>query len=146
VRWSETLPGDRGRIRFERRVDALVSTVAIVDVEYARFWIGSGGNQHKVVIGKGLLTEPKAILLDEPGRGIDVGAKAEVFRTMRRLGEAGLAVVFATSDLHEVMAVADRIVVMASGRITADFPRAATSEDALVLASHPRPVPTAGVS
>jgi erythritol transport system ATP-binding protein len=107
----------------------------------------SGGNQQKVVIGKALLTEPKAILLDEPGRGIDVGAKAEVFRTMRRLGEAGLAVLFATSDLHEVMAVADRIVVMAGGRITGDFARDAATEEALVRASHPRTAaPTADVS
>ncbi len=117
--------------------------VSTPDVEITAL---SGGNQQKVVIGKGLLTEPKAILLDEPGRGIDVGAKAEVFRTMRRLGEAGLAVLFATSDLHEVMAVADRIVVMASGTITADFPRAAATEDALVLASHPRHAATAGGS
>jgi len=124
-------------------IGSLNIKVSTPDVEITAL---SGGNQQKVVIGKSLLTEPKAILLDEPGRGIDVGAKAEVFRTMRRLGEAGLAVVFATSDLHEVMAVADRIVVMASGTITADFPRAAATEDALVLASHPRTAAAAGGS
>jgi erythritol transport system ATP-binding protein len=133
--------------REKKAVDGIIHDLGIKvsspDVEITAL---SGGNQQKVVIGKGLLTEPKAILLDEPGRGIDVGAKAEVFRTMRRLGEAGLAVVFATSDLHEVMAVADRIVVMASGRITADCLRAATSEDALVLASHPRASAAAGGS
>jgi erythritol transport system ATP-binding protein len=133
--------------REKKAVNAIIRDLGIKvsspDVEITAL---SGGNQQKVVIGKSLLTEPKAILLDEPGRGIDVGAKAEVFRTMRKLGEAGLAVVFATSDLHEVMAVADRIVVMASGKITADSPRAATTEDALVLASHPRTGATAGVS
>ncbi len=107
----------------------------------------SGGNQQKVVIGKALLTEPKVILLDEPARGIDVGAKAEVFRTMRRLGEAGLAVLFATSDLHEVMAVADRILVMAGGRITAQFSRSEATENALIAASQLRsPAPLADVS
>jgi erythritol transport system ATP-binding protein len=96
----------------------------------------SGGNQQKVVIGKALLTRPKLLLLDEPGRGIDVGAKAEVFRTMRRLAREGLAVMFATSDLKEVMAVADRIVVMAGGRVTGIFPRALATEDALVAAAN----------
>jgi erythritol transport system ATP-binding protein len=136
---------DPGRER--RAVSGVIADLAIKvsspDVEITAL---SGGNQQKVVIGKALLTEPKAILLDEPGRGIDVGAKAEVFRTMRKLGEAGLAVLFATSDLHEVMAVADRIIVMASGRITGDFARDAASEEALVRASHPRATSsTAGV-
>jgi erythritol transport system ATP-binding protein len=125
--------------RESRAVKQIIADLSIKvsspDVEITAL---SGGNQQKVVIGKGLLTEPRAILLDEPGRGIDVGAKAEVFRTMRRLGEAGLAVVFATSDLHEVMAVADRIIVMASGRVTGDFARDAATEAQLVAASHPR--------
>ena len=123
----------------ERAVNGVIGDLSIKvsspDVEITAL---SGGNQQKVVIGKALLTEPKAILLDEPGRGIDVGAKAEVFRTMRKLGEAGLAVLFATSDLHEVMAVADRIVVMAGGRITGDFAREEATEEVLVRASHPR--------
>ena len=101
----------------------------------------SGGNQQKVVIGKTLLTRPRMLLLDEPSRGIDVGAKAEVFRTMRRLAGEGLGVLFATSDLKEVMAVADRILVMANGRITGDFRRAAATEAALVAASTPHPGP-----
>jgi erythritol transport system ATP-binding protein len=81
----------------------------------------SGGNQQKVVIGKALMTEPKILLMDEPSRGIDIGAKAEVFRTMRKLAASGLGILFVTSDLEEVMALSDRIIVMANGRITGEF-------------------------
>jgi erythritol transport system ATP-binding protein len=95
----------------------------------------SGGNQQKVVIGKSLLTRPSVLLLDEPSRGIDIGAKAEVFNTMRDLADDGLAVVFTTSDLKETHAVADRVLVMAYGRITADLWAVAASDEALVRAS-----------
>ena len=94
----------------------------------------SGGNQQKVVIGKGLLTGPRVILFDEPTRGIDVGAKAEVFRTMGALAREGIGVVYATSDIKEVMSAADRIVVMSAGRVTGNFPRAEVNE-AIVLAA-----------
>jgi erythritol transport system ATP-binding protein len=95
----------------------------------------SGGNQQKVVIGKGLLTEPRVIMFDEPTRGIDVGAKAEVFRTMGALAREGIGVVYATSDIKEVMSAADRIVVMSAGRITGDFRRAEVNEATVVAAS-----------
>jgi erythritol transport system ATP-binding protein len=95
----------------------------------------SGGNQQKVVIGKALMTNPKVLLMDEPSRGIDVGAKAEVFRTMRRLAAQGLGIVFVTSDLDEVMALSDRIAVMSNGRVTALVDRADATEAALVAAS-----------
>lgn len=81
----------------------------------------SGGNQQKVVIGKALMTKPKLLLMDEPSRGIDIGAKAEVFRTMRQLASDGLGILFVTSDLDEVRALSDRILVMADGRITGEF-------------------------
>lgn len=81
----------------------------------------SGGNQQKVVIGKALMTDPKILLMDEPSRGIDIGAKAEVFRTMRKLAAAGLGILFVTSDLDEVLALSDRILVMADGRLTGEF-------------------------
>ena len=73
------------------------------------------------MIGKALLTNPKVLLMDEPSRGIDVGAKADVFLTMRRLAAEGLGIVFVTSDLEEVMALSDRIAVMSNGRMTALF-------------------------
>ena len=95
----------------------------------------SGGNQQKVVIGKGLMTGPSVILLDEPTRGVDVGAKAEIFRVMRRLADDGLGIVFSTSDLKEALGYADRIVVMSRGRITGQFSRAEASEGALIEAS-----------
>lgn len=81
----------------------------------------SGGNQQKVVIGKALMTSPKLLLLDEPSRGIDIGAKAEIYRTMRVLAAEGIAILFVSSDIEEVMALSDRIMVMADGRITEEF-------------------------
>lgn len=95
----------------------------------------SGGNQQKVVIGRSLLTNPKILFLDEPTRGIDVGAKADVFRMMVQLSQQGIAVVFSTSDLKEIMAVSDRILVMSGGKLTADIVRDRAEESALVTAS-----------
>ena len=95
----------------------------------------SGGNQQKVVIGKALLTSPKVLLMDEPSRGIDIGAKGDVFRTMRRLAAEGMGIVFVTSDLDEVMALSDRIAVMSKGRLTALFDRADATQSAIIAAS-----------
>jgi erythritol transport system ATP-binding protein len=123
---------DREGEMTRRMIDELRIKVSSPDVSITAL---SGGNQQKVVIGKSLLTAPKLLLLDEPTRGIDIGAKAEVFRTMRQLADRGLAVVFATSDLKEVMSAADRILVMSQGKVTADLPRAAATEEKLVTAS-----------
>lgn len=95
----------------------------------------SGGNQQKVVIGKALMTNPKVLLMDEPSRGIDVGAKADVFRTMRRLAADGLAILFSTSDLEEVMALSDRIAVMSNGKLVTVIDRKDATEDMIVKAS-----------
>jgi erythritol transport system ATP-binding protein len=95
----------------------------------------SGGNQQKVVIAKALLTAPKVLLLDEPTRGIDVGAKAEMFEIMRRLAKEGLGIIFSSSELMETLAMADRILVMSKGKITGEFDRAEATETALVAAS-----------
>jgi erythritol transport system ATP-binding protein len=95
----------------------------------------SGGNQQKVVIGKALMTDPKVLLMDEPSRGIDVGAKADVFRTMRRLAGKGLAILFSTSDLEEVMALSDRIAVLSNGKLVAVFDRSDATEEAIIAAS-----------
>ena len=88
----------------------------------------SGGNQQKVVIGKMLTTEPRVILLDEPSRGIDIGAKAEVFRILAERARSGLAVVYSTSEVSECLSIAHRIVVMARGRISAEFGSDVTKE------------------
>ncbi|MDP1577483.1 MAG: sugar ABC transporter ATP-binding protein, partial [Cypionkella sp.] len=81
----------------------------------------SGGNQQKVVIGKMLATNPKVIVLDEPSRGIDIGAKAEVFRLLSEGAKQGLAVVYSTSEVGECLSIAHRIIVMHRGRISAEF-------------------------
>ena len=96
----------------------------------------SGGNQQKVVIGRCLMREPVAVLLDEPSRGIDVGARAEVFETMRALSAEGIAIAFTTSDLIEALTIADRVVVMAGGRVTADFAADEADQTALVQAAN----------
>lgn len=88
----------------------------------------SGGNQQKVVIGKMLATGPKVILLDEPSRGIDIGAKAEVFRLLAENARKGLAVIYTTSEVGECLSIAHRIVVMSKGRIAAVFDSSVTKE------------------
>ena len=95
----------------------------------------SGGNQQKALLARCLLAKPKTLLLDEPTRGVDVGARAEIYAIIRRLAEQGMTVVFASSELHEVLRVADRIQVMSRGRITAEFDAATATEHDLVEAS-----------
>ena len=82
----------------------------------------SGGNQQKVVLGKWLLTEPKVLLLDEPTRGMDVGAKQEIYAEIDELARSGLAVVLVSSELPEVLGLSDRVMVMHAGRVTGEFP------------------------
>ncbi len=95
----------------------------------------SGGNQQKVVIGKALMTDPKVLLMDEPSRGIDIGAKAEIYRTMRKLAADGIGIIFVTSDLEEVLALSDRIVVMADGKVAGEFPKDAPAADVIAAAT-----------
>jgi erythritol transport system ATP-binding protein len=97
----------------------------------------SGGNQQKVVLSRFLLTYPKVLLLDEPTRGVDVGARAEIYTIIRRLAAGGMTVLFASSELQEILTLATRILVMAEGRITAEFAAAEATEHALVAASAP---------
>ena len=93
----------------------------------------SGGNQQKVVIGKMLLTDPRVLLLDEPTRGIDVGAKGEIFALLFREAQKGLAVLYVTSEVGEALTASHRIVVMSKGRIVAQFePRTCTRDEVMV--------------
>ncbi len=92
----------------------------------------SGGNQQKVVLSKWLSMQPKVMFLDEPTRGIDVGAKSEIYRLMRRLADRGVAIVMISSDMEELLAVSDRIVVMHEGRLTGSLERQAFSEEAIM--------------
>ncbi|TPW92038.1 sugar ABC transporter ATP-binding protein, partial [Schumannella luteola] len=97
----------------------------------------SGGNQQKVVLAKWLATDPKVLFVDEPTRGIDVGTKAEVHRLLSELAGQGLAIVMISSELPEVLGMADRVLVVHEGRITADIPRAeATAESVMFAATH----------
>lgn len=95
----------------------------------------SGGNQQKVVIAKGLLTSPKVLMLDEPTRGLDVGAKHEVFEIMESLAAQGYGILFVSSELKEVLAMSDRILVMSKGTITGEFTREEATEAKLINAS-----------
>lgn len=88
----------------------------------------SGGNQQKVVIGKMLATHPKVLLLDEPSRGIDIGAKAEVFRLLSERAKQGLAVIYSTSEVAECLSIAHRIIVMNKGKIAAEFDSSVSKE------------------
>ena len=92
----------------------------------------SGGNQQKVVIAKSLETEPRLLMLDEPTRGIDIGAKQEIFHIMKKLAEKGLSIIFVSSEIKEVLAVADRVIVLAKGRINKELIGGEITEDNLV--------------
>ncbi|MFC9558842.1 sugar ABC transporter ATP-binding protein [Agromyces sp. NPDC056965] len=97
----------------------------------------SGGNQQKVVLGKWLATEPTVLIIDEPTRGIDVGTKAEVHRLLSELAGQGMGILMISSELPEVLGMADRVLVMREGRITAEIDRAdATSENVMFAATH----------
>jgi erythritol transport system ATP-binding protein len=99
----------------------------------------SGGNQQKVVIGKMLATGPSVVLLDEPSRGIDIGAKAEVFKLLAEGARKGLAVVYSTSEVGECLAVAHRIIVMRKGRISAEFGPDVTKERIMAASGESEP-------
>jgi rhamnose transport system ATP-binding protein len=95
----------------------------------------SGGNQQKVVLAKWLATEPKVLIIDEPTRGIDVGTKAEVHRLLSELAGRGMAVLMISSELPEVLGMADRVLVMHEGRLTGELPGASASEEAVMRAA-----------
>ncbi len=95
----------------------------------------SGGNQQKVVLAKWLATSPRVVLLDEPTRGIDVGAKIAVYRLIRELARKGVAIVLVSSELPEVLGMSDRVLVMADGRIAGQLPPTAGEEEVLALAT-----------
>ncbi len=107
---------------------------ASLDVEAGTL---SGGNQQKVVLAKWLATNPSLLIIDEPTRGIDVGTKAEVHRLLSQLAGQGLGILMISSELPEVLGMADRVLVVREGRITADIPRAeATAESVMHAATH----------
>jgi ribose transport system ATP-binding protein len=104
----------------------------------------SGGNQQKVVLGKWLAAQPKVLLLDEPTRGVDVGARAELYARLDALAAAGLAILFVSSDLEEVLMLADRVLVLHEGRLAGELPRAAMSEESILGLAVGRPAAGVG--
>lgn len=124
------------RSKEQAHIDRMIDELAIkVSSDQALISSLSGGNQQKVVVAKSLLTEPKVLLMDEPTRGIDVGAKEEIFDIARRLARQGLGILFVSTELKEIMAIADRIIVMSKGHITKEFTQAEATQQALVEAS-----------
>jgi rhamnose transport system ATP-binding protein len=95
----------------------------------------SGGNQQKVVLAKWLTTRPKVLILDEPTRGVDIGAKAEVHRIVSDLAAEGIAIILISSELPEVLAMADRVLVLHEGRIAAEFDHAAATQEKVMTAA-----------
>jgi ABC-type sugar transport system ATPase subunit len=117
----------------DKAVRTLSVRMASADVPIATL---SGGNQQKVVIARWLAREPKLLILDEPTKGIDVGAKAEISEIIVRLAAEGRAILLVSSELPEVLALSDRVLVMRAGRIAGEIDRASlTAERVMTLAT-----------
>jgi len=112
--------------------------VKLFDVRPPRleFAVGalSGGNQQKVVLAKEVLAEPRLLLLDEPTRGVDVGAKGEIYARVRDLAKQGLGVLIASSEMPELLGLCDRVVVLRGGRTVAEFLAGASEHEVLAVA------------
>ncbi|WP_330253489.1 sugar ABC transporter ATP-binding protein [Nocardia sp. NBC_00565] len=127
------------RLRFVRRgeerrlarqyVESLRVRTPSIEQEVRKL---SGGNQQKVVLARWLARKPKVLILDEPTRGVDVGAKVEIYHVIEELAESGVAVLVISSELPEVLGLADRIVVMQHGRVTGELDRGEASEEAIL--------------
>jgi ribose transport system ATP-binding protein len=141
VRENVTLPvierfSRSGVIR--RRVESASATRMVDDVDLRPPHIEravhtlSGGNQQKVVFAKGLLADADVLLLDEPTRGVDVGAKTDLHRQIRRLADNGKAILVISSELPEILALADRVIVLREGRVTGCLERKDMTDEAII--------------
>jgi len=133
-RFTKHLTIDEKRCR--REIDETIREmqVKVADVNHLITAL-SGGNQQKVVIGKCVMAQAAVFMMDEPSRGIDVGAKTDIFTLMRRFASQGMGVLFVGSELKEILAVCDRVLVLSSGKLTADLTGGEMTESALVKAS-----------
>jgi ABC-type sugar transport system ATPase subunit len=129
----------RGWINFAKERDIAVESCKRFDVKMRKVQQIvkelSGGNQQKVVLAKWLLTGPNIFILDEPTRGIDVGAKEEVYRIINQLARSGKAIIMISSELPEIIALSDKILVMKEGRITGRFEKAEANEASIMHAA-----------
>lgn len=123
-------------VREEREVDKMVERMN-VKLSTPAQPIGSlsGGNQQKAILGKWLLTKPNVLILDEPTRGIDVGAKYEIYSLIAKLAAEGMAVILISSELPEMMGMADRVITFCEGRITAEFTSNEIEQERIVNAA-----------
>ena len=144
IRFNITLPNlrqvERWRMIFKRHESGpVITAMADLDVRPSKPELEagslSGGNQQKVVLAKWLMARPKVIVMDEPTRGIDVGAKAEIYTLMRDFVGQGGAIVMASSELPELLGMSDRILVMHEGRMAGELSRKDASEEEIMLLS-----------
>jgi ribose transport system ATP-binding protein len=130
------LDRDKARDRANRAFAALGIRAADINVTVGAL---SGGNQQKVLLSRLLATTPKVLILDEPTRGVDVGAKSEIYSIIDNLAKSGTAILVISSDLPEIIGICDRVVVMRAGHIAGEIERGATSplnqEDIMALAT-----------
>lgn len=140
-RFNITLPNlpqlERWRMIFKRNEwDPVISAINDLQVRPPQPELASGslsgGNQQKVVLAKWLMARPKVIVFDEPTRGIDVGAKAEIYLRMREIARQGVGIIMASSDLPELLGMSDRILVLHEGRMAGELSRAEASEEAIM--------------
>ncbi|GAA2865467.1 sugar ABC transporter ATP-binding protein [Streptosporangium fragile] len=133
------------RDRERDAVERMISDVTVkTDGAGAAIGSLSGGNQQKVVIGKALLTDPRVLLLDDPSRGVDVGAKADVFELMAAQARRGLAVLFTTSDAEEALHIPDRLLVLVRGTVAGEFRRGEINREELMSVSDGAAIEAAG--
>jgi ABC-type sugar transport system ATPase subunit len=128
-----------GFIRSRRELASAESVVQRLGIRTAGLHVPitslSGGNQQKCLIGRWLLTRPDVLLLDDPTRGVDVGAKAELYQLMDQWAREGMAIILTSSELPELLTLCDRILVLAEGRITAEFSRQEATEQKIMEAA-----------
>jgi ribose transport system ATP-binding protein len=127
-RWGVVLPGVDQRVGQSQVEGLRIKTPSLRQI--AAYL--SGGNQQKIVFGKWIIREPKVLLLDEPTRGVDIGAKQEIYGLMEQLAGQGVAILFVSSEMEEILGMSDRAYVMHEGRICGELARSQMSEERIM--------------
>jgi ribose transport system ATP-binding protein len=135
----DTISNPFGMVSGKRELDCSQQAIALLNVKPAKpeVLVGnlSGGNQQKVVVGKWLIRDLKLLIVDEPTVGVDIGAKEEMYQTIERLSEAGVAVILVSSDLPELTRLSDRIIVLRKGRVIKEFAEGVVTEEEVLRAA-----------